>query len=105
VYSRHQLLEAAAEAAEKEHWHVWSLLVRVVFQCFPDTLGQVLAGVSIEQVARAFASAWQEDMAGMEEQRAAVAREREEVQELRQGLQQFVIQGALLHRQAERRGI
>jgi hypothetical protein len=44
-------------------------------------------------------------MAGMEEQRAAAAREREELEQLRRGLQQFVIQGALLHKQAERRGV
>jgi hypothetical protein len=54
-------------------------------------------------VARALVRAWQEDLAGMEEERAAVAREREEVQELRQGLQHFIIQGALLHKQGERR--
>jgi hypothetical protein len=44
-------------------------------------------------------------MAGMDEQRAAVARDREEVQELRKGLQHFIIQGALLHKHAHRRGV
>jgi len=43
-------------------------------------------------------------MAGLEEQKAGVAREREEVQELKRGVQQFIIQGALLHKMAERRG-
>ena len=102
LYSQQQLVRAAAEAAQAEQWRVWSLLVWVVGQCFPGALGEVFDRVSGEQVGRALLGAWREDMAGLEEQKAGVARKREEVEELRRGAQQFIIQGALLHKQVDR---
>ena len=108
VYSQQQIVAAAAEAAVAEQWHVWSLLVRVVGQCFPDALQGCWEFLTTDQACRALLGAWRADMAGLEEREAGVTREREELreegEELRWGLQHFIIQGALLHKQAERSG-
>jgi hypothetical protein len=99
VCSQYGLLKAIAEAARNQHWSVWSLLVRVVDQCFPDALGGVTRWVHNEQAVRALLRVGQEDMAAVEQERAAVARERQEVEELRHGVQHLIMQMALSQKQ------
>ena len=96
-----QLVRAATAAAREGHLGVWAALVRHVLLHCPHRFEQCLEGVGFKEGIKAMAMAWSDDVRDKDWQMAEVARERDEVDMMRNGAQELLVQGALLFKQAE----
>ena len=101
--SEEQLVVAVQLAAESGCMSVWAWLVRRVSVRYPEAFGGCLEGLGVAEGVRAMAAGWTEELSTLEEQGQEVAKEREEVEEVRQAARHLLVQSALLQKQAMRR--
>jgi ankyrin repeat protein len=97
-----QLVRAANAAGREGHMTVWATVTRYVLLHCPEVFEQCLGEVRLREGITAMAKAWGDDVSRQDQQFKELVRERQQVEDMRRGAQELVVQGALLFKQAER---